>query len=86
MAAPVTVGTTATVIAAPNQAARFLYVVNNSAQVVYVSFDGTVPTVANGYPLAASGGKVELFTAEACMKGMQGIVAATTADVRVQMG
>lgn len=84
--APVTVTTSATVVVAPGQANRFIAVSNPSAQIVYVSWDGTVPTVANGFPIPATTGQLILQGAEMCAKGMQAIVAATTSDFRVQAG
>lgn len=79
----VTITTASTEIIAPNSVFNSVDIYNNSAQVVYLNYDGGPATVANGLPLAATGGMIRLTGAQ-CRKGIYGIVAAATADVRVQ--
>ena len=81
----VSVTTSSTQIAAPSSATMFIHIHNASAQAVYLNYDGGAATVADGMVLAVAG-RLELTGQEQCCKGVRGIVAATTADVRVQMG
>lgn len=81
----VSVTTSSTQIVAPSSATQFIHIHNASAQSVYLNYDGGAATVADGLPLAA-GARLELTGVNQCGKGVRGIVAATTADVRVQVG
>lgn len=82
----VSVTTSSTQILAPSQATRWAVIENNSSvQAVYLCFDGPTATLADGLPLAANGTLV-LVLAGQVNKGIYGIVASATADVRIQAG
>ena len=74
----VSVGTTATLLFAANTARKVAYIVNNSAQVVYVGGNVAVST-SGGIPLAANAILVDADSISA----WYAIVVSGTADVRV---
>jgi len=86
MSAPkaVTVGNTATLLAAKAEKRVAIYIQNLDAADVFLGEDATV-TVANGYALAANGGRwVEIFDNPSFYTGTwYAISAAGSADVRV---
>lgn len=81
----VTVDTTVggTVLAPPGIYPFGISIANITAAVLYVSWDGTAPTTAAGFPVAASTGTLHL-SREQSERGIKGIVAAASNDVRVQ--
>lgn len=80
----ITVQTTSTIVVAPNSAIQWVDLHNQTAAVVYVAYDGSAASVANGFPLAQNE-KLRLEGSQ-CKKGVYAIIAAATGDLRVQVG
>jgi len=81
----VTVDTTVggTVLAPAGVHPLGISIANVTAATLYVSWDGTAPTTAAGFPVPASTGTLHL-SREQAERGVKGIVAAASNDVRVQ--
>lgn len=81
----VSVGTGLTTIVAPKTGANFIHIRNmHGSASLYVSYDGTAATTADG--MAVLFGETLKIDGQAqCSKGMTAI-AGTTIDVRVQTG
>ena len=84
---PVTVTTASTVVVAPG-ICDFIHIYNASAQTVYLNYEGDDAATATGVPLYTltsiqlnNDGAKQLFT-----RGVKAIVAATTAELRIQRG
>jgi hypothetical protein len=84
---PVTVTTADTLVVAPGQC-DYIHLYNNSGATIYLNYEGAAADVASGVPLLTgtsiqlnNDGAKQLF-----VRGVRAIVAAATAELRVQRG
>ena len=84
---PVTVTTADTVVVAPG-ICDFIHLYNNSGATIYLNYEGAAAETTTGVPLLTgtsiqlnNDGARQLFT-----RGVKAIVAAATAELRVQQG
>jgi hypothetical protein len=80
--APIVVTTASTTVVAPNAATRYIHLQNKAAAEIFVSYDGTDVTLANGIGIAA-GASLQLSGEAQCSRGVKAIIAAATGDLRV---
>lgn len=74
----ITVGTTPTLVAAPNSARLAILIVNNSGSTIYVGV-GTDLTTSNGIPIAAGASYFDQDSVDS----YYGVIASATGDLRV---